>query len=104
MTTLSTAIADFLSTSINSIDDVKHFLNRYPANVQQQFVSALYYGRDHLHQSNLIDGSVISKQNIDHIENSKYGNLIFEKGSNVATYLQKFRECAAASNFNIDAL
>ncbi|MCU7696999.1 hypothetical protein OD757_07165 [Acinetobacter sp. AYS6] len=104
MTTLSVAIADFLSTSINSINDVKYFLNRYPTTVQQQLVSALYHGRDHLHKSSLSDNSVISTKNIDHIENSKYSNLIFEKGANVATYLQKFRECAAASNFNIDAL
>ncbi|WP_436868898.1 hypothetical protein [Acinetobacter courvalinii] len=104
MTTLSTAIADFLSTSINSVNDVKKWLNRYPATVQQQFVSALYHGRDHIHKSSLIDSSVISTRNIDHIENSKYSNLIFEKGANVAAYLQKFRECAAASNFNIDEL
>ncbi len=49
MTTLSTAIADYLSTPINSINDVKYFLSRYPTNVQQQFVSALYIGRDHIH-------------------------------------------------------
>ncbi|MDC4501889.1 hypothetical protein ACT4U9_11830 [Acinetobacter baumannii] len=104
MTTLSTAIADYLSTPINSINDVKYFLSQYPTNVQQQFVSALYIGRDHIHYSSLRENTEISSQNYDHIQGSEYSRLIFEKGSNVATYLQKFRECAAASNFNIDAL
>ncbi|MFI8145045.1 hypothetical protein [Acinetobacter sp. ABJ_C5_2] len=104
MTTLSTAITHFLSTSINSSNDVKIFLSQYSALVQQQFVSALYIGRDHLHHNSLRQDIEISSQNYDHIRDSEYTRLIFEKGANVATYLQKFRECATASNFNIDAL
>ncbi|MDR6798341.1 hypothetical protein [Acinetobacter calcoaceticus] len=104
MTTLSTAITRFLSVSINSPNDVKFFLSQYSALVQQQFVSALYIGRDHIHYSSLRKDIDVSRQNYDHIQASEYSRLIFEKGSNVSTYLQKFRECATASNFNIDTL
>ncbi|MCT9166185.1 hypothetical protein B9X71_07870 [Acinetobacter baumannii] len=104
MTTLSTAIAQFISSTMNSKNEVNDFLNQYSSDVQQQFVSALYHGRDHLHKSELRQDINISRENVDHIQQNEYSRLIFEKGSNVTTYLQKFRDCAAVSNFNIDAL
>lgn len=88
--------------------NVQYFLDQYPASVQLQFVSALYHGRTHIHQTefsiNEEDPRIFGTKNADHIPNNEYARLISEKGNNVVTYLNKFRECANNSNFDINSL
>lgn len=92
----------------DSEQNVQYFLDQYSESVQLQFVSALYHGRTHIHQTEFsIDGEdprIFGTKNADHIPNNEYARLIWEKGNNVVTYLNKFRECANNSNFNINSL
>ena len=87
---------------------VQYFLDQYSVPVQLQFVSALYHGRTHIHQTEFSteseDPRILGTENADHIPSNEYARLIWEKGNNVATYLNKFRECAKNSNFDINSL
>ncbi|ONG38342.1 hypothetical protein BKE30_12575 [Alkanindiges hydrocarboniclasticus] len=87
---------------------VQYFLNQYSDRVQLQFVSALYHGRTHLGQTSFcIEGehpAQVGTLNADHISKNEYARLISEKGNNVVTYLNTFRECAYNSDFDINNL
>ncbi|WP_019384799.1 hypothetical protein [Acinetobacter venetianus] len=87
--------------------DVQSFLDQFPASVQLQFVSALYHGRTHIQHTKFTtdeDPRTIGTTNADHISSNEYARLIWEKGDNVIVYLNKFRECANNSNFDINTL
>lgn len=104
MTSLEHAIHTFTP---QSEQNVQYFLDQYPASVQLQFVSALYHGRTHIHQTEFStdeDPRILGTKNADHIQSNEYARLIWEKGNNVVTYLNKFRECAHHSNFDINSL
>lgn len=87
---------------------VQYFLDQYSHRVQLQFVSALYHGRTHIGQTSFcIDGehpAEIGTLNADHIAQNEYARLISEKGRNVVTYLNTFKECAKNSSFDINSL
>ena len=105
MSNLENAMNTFTPQSKEKVQD---FLDQFPESVQLQFVSALYHGRTHLHQTEFStergDPCSIDTGNADHIASNEYAKLISEKGSNVVTYLNKFKECANNSNFDINTL
>lgn len=108
MSNLECAINSFINIDkVRNLEEVQTFLNQYSPKVQQQFVSALYHGRTHIHQNKFSEDEHPAKYgilNANHISANEYARLISEKGQNVATYLNKFKECARNSEFEINSL
>lgn len=84
--------------------DARAFLEVLPTDIQDQLIAALYLGREHIHCSKLRDDIEMSRLYTDHISRDEYANVLSEKGTNVATYLNKLEECASASGFDLEML
>ncbi|ANN80883.1 hypothetical protein [Bordetella flabilis] len=105
--TLSSAIQDVLASPPQTKADAATLLSKYPAKVQRQLIAAIYIGRDHINQQKLLDPNV-SAADIDHIPEADFAGILYEKcgGSHDAAvgYLNAFKHCAKASNFDIEGL
>ena len=82
------------------------FLNTLSPSVQQQLIAAIYLGREHIHSSKLREDEDIEMSRLytDHIGQDEYADILWEKGDNVITYLNKLEECANASGFDLNTL
>ena len=103
---LYAAIQSLKQNLPKSVSASQDFLDTLAPIVQEQLINAIYLGREHIHSSVLIDnGDIpINRTYVDHIGNDEYANIIYEKGSNVITYLDKLVECAKNSNFDLNDL
>lgn len=90
-------------TPISEVD-AETYLNSLPTHIQEQLISAIYIGRQHIHESKLLDDMDISRQYTSHMKREDFSRLISEKGVNVVTYLDKMEECALASKFDLNML
>lgn len=90
----------------SSREAAQKFLDHLPLPVQQQLIAAIYLGREHIHSIQLRTDEDIemSRSYTDHIGQDEYPNIIWEKGDNVITYLNKLEECANASGFDLNTL
>ncbi len=88
----------------HSVAAAQAFLNRLPPNVQDQLISAIYIGREHIHSNSLRNDMKINRAYTDHISKDEYANIIYEKGNSVITYFEKLELCAGASGFNLNSL
>jgi len=90
----------------SSKESAQKFLDTIPLSVQQQLIAAIYLGREHIHSSQLRTDEDIemSRSYTDHISQDEYANIIWEKGDNVITYLNKLEECASKSGFDLNTL
>lgn len=80
------------------------FLSNLPQGVQEQLISAVYIGREHIHSDKLRDDMEISRAYTDHISKDDYARIIYEKGENIPAYLEKLEQCANASGFDLNSL
>lgn len=87
----------------SSVEDARRFLALFPVSIQEQLIAAIYLGREHMHSRELrVDKDIeISCACTSHIRHDEYANIIWEKGVNVITYLDKIEECARASGFDL---
>lgn len=90
----------------SSREAAKKFLETLSPSVQQQLIAAIYLGREHIHSSKLRDDEDIemNRSYTDHIGQDEYANILWEKGNNIITYLNKLDECAKASGFDLNTL
>jgi hypothetical protein len=80
------------------------FLNSLPLKIQEQIICAIYIGRDHIHSTVLSVEAEISVAATDHIPKENYSRIIYEKGTNIITYLDALELCANNSKFNLNNL
>jgi len=90
----------------SSRETAQKFLAPLSPSVQQQLIAAIYLGREHIHSSKLRKDEDIemSRSYTDYIGQDEYANILWEKGNNVITYLNKLEECANASGFDLNTL
>ena len=84
--------------------DAQSFLDTLSSEVQQQLISAIYLGREHIHSTELRKDIEINRLYNDHITKDQYARVIHDKGENVTTYLNKLESCANASGFDLNNL
>ena len=89
-----------------SVEDARKFLATLPVRTQQQLIAAIYLGREHIHCREIRTDTEIemSCAYISHIDQDDYANIIWEKGVNVISYLDKIEECARTSGFDLNYL
>ena len=80
------------------------FLDTLPLKVQDQLISAIYIGRDHINAKTLHPGDEISRSSTDHIDRSAYASIVSNKGNDAITYLDKLVACAKTSGFDLNDL
>jgi hypothetical protein len=88
----------------HSVADAQALLDTLPFDVQEQLISAVYLGREHIHNSNLRDDVDINRSYTDHISKDEYARILCEKGENLIIYLDKLESCAMASGFDLNKL
>ncbi len=99
------AIETFKQNPISTEAQAQLFLNSLHTIVQQQFIAALYHGRDHIHSDRLLTDRPISRLISNHISMDEYANIISSKGHlNITTYLNKMVQCSSNSGFNLNNL
>ena len=103
---LHQAINSLKANIPSSRETAQKFLDTLSPSIQQQLIAAIYLGREHIQSSKLRKDEDIemSRSYTDHIEKDEYANILWEKGDNVITYLNKLEECANASGFDLNQL
>lgn len=98
------AIQSFIGAGAVSTGQAEAMLSTYSDKVQAQLICAMYVGRDHLHSTKLKQSGSTYVGYTDHISPDEYAGIIYEKNSNVATYLNKMLECSNNSGFDLNNL
>lgn len=98
------AMNNLKSSIPHSVADAQALLDTLPFDVQEQLISAVYLGREHIHNSNLRDDVDIDRSYTDHISKDEYARILCEKGENLIIYLDKLEACAMASGFDLNKL
>ena len=98
------AINSIKSTIPTSVEDAQAFLDTLPIDVQEQLISAVYLGREHINTDHLREDVDISRSYTAHIGRDEYARILYEKGENVAHYLERLESCAKASGFDLNTL
>jgi len=80
------------------------FIDSLDAKQQMQIIAAIYIGRDHLHSDNWNEDKMLSTDYIDHIPQSNYAQIVFEKNTALINYLNSIERCAANEGFNLNTL
>jgi len=89
---------------MRSEDDAQYFLDTLSPLLQEQLISAIYLGREHIHFTELRKDVEISRFYTDNISKNEYAKIIHDKGCNVTTYLNKIESCSSASGFDLNTL
>lgn len=85
-------------------EDMQILLNQFTPKIQRQLVSALYHGRDHLHEQKLRE-SVITCGNVEHLTDGQFAEILSGKSVDaVSKYFSAIKSCALASNFDLNLL
>lgn len=98
------AIQSFIGAGAVTAAQAQAMLSAYSEKVQGQLICAMYVGRDHVHSTELQQPGSTYVGYTDHIPSDEYARIIYEKNSNVATYLNKMLECSANSGFDLNSL
>lgn len=98
------AMNELKSKLPRSVEDAQVFLDTLSPDVQEQLISAIYLGREHIHSTKLRNDVEISRSYTDHIGKDEYARILHEKGDNVITYLNKLESCAKTTGFDLNAL
>ncbi len=88
----------------SSVSGAQDFLNTLPLDVQQQLISAIYLGSDHMQSSKLRDDLEISRSYTDHIGQDQYAEVLHKKRDVCLNYLNKLQACANASGFDLNKI
>jgi hypothetical protein len=95
----------FLSES-----DAADFLDDYDQSDRIAFVSALYFGRSHIHSNKvdndyseyLFSGKMNRFWEQDSVDQDEIARVLYEKGNNLNTYYDAFLLCTTNSNYDRD--
>jgi hypothetical protein len=90
------------------------FLGHYGVDDQAALISALYIGRDHIHASEIRPDYVPQGMAFNRffttgdaqkwlIEPSDFARILYEKNTNLTSYLDAFLRCVQASNYSLTA-
>ncbi|EJL7016609.1 hypothetical protein NMT49_003573 [Vibrio cholerae] len=93
-----------------SESDAADFLALYDAQDRIAFVSALYFGRSHIHDNEvsedyakfLFSGQMNRFWEADNVPQADIARVLYEKGNNLNTYYDAFLRCTTNSNYNRD--
>ncbi|ARJ43693.1 hypothetical protein B1H58_17670 [Pantoea alhagi] len=90
----------------------QQFLSQHTVSDQAALVSALYIGRDHLHddkiQPNYVPNGIVFDRNFHTygvtsgrwlIEPTDFARILYEKNSQLTDYFTAFQRCAKASRY-----
>lgn len=84
------------------------FLAKLTPEEQMRLIAAIYIGRDHLHcteiRPDMLANGGLKRASIDHIAQSEYAQILFEKSSSLNTYLKTLVRCAEASGFDLESI
>lgn len=91
-----------------SAEDAQAFLNHYDDTDRIAFISALYFGRSHIHATQvseeflpyLVKGEMNRYWEKDNIPDNEIARTLYEKGTNLTTYYDAFIRCTDASNYD----
>lgn len=97
-----------------SEESAQTFLDRYDIEDQVALISALYIGRDHLHDSIIKLDYVPNGWAFDRhfttgsapkwdISPADFARILYEKNSNLHTYYKAFIRCTQASEYSLDS-
>lgn len=90
-------------TPLSTIEDAKALLNQYTLDEQKKIIAAMYIGRDYLQKDKFDEGHIPSSSEIDHIDQTEYADILYEKGAeNFNKYLDSFVKCAKTSNIDMN--
>lgn len=84
-----------------SVASAQAFLDTLAPMVQEQLISGIYIGKDHIHKSTLIPGDEVSRSYCDHIPREKFAEVLVKHGTSGITHLEKMVQCAEASGFDL---
>lgn len=90
------------------------FLNQYSAADQAALISALYIGRDHIHDAQIRPDYLPKSMAFDRffhtgsapnwdIPPADFAGILYKKNTMVATYYAAFIRCMRASGFSLNA-
>ena len=88
------------------------FLNQYSVDDQAALISALYIGRDHIHDSAIRGDYVPNGMAFDRffttgnapkwdIAPTDFARILYEKNSALQTYFDAFNRCVQASSYSL---
>lgn len=98
------AMDDFIHASPVNEQQAESILAKYSEDVQRQLINAMYVGRSNIHNKKLEEPGENYAGGADHIEQNEFARILYEKNSNLKTYLQKVVECSKSSNFDLKSL
>lgn len=92
----------------------QQFLSQYPESDQAALISALYIGRDHLHERTIQPDYVPESMAFDRyfhtggdagqrwlIAPGEFARILYEKNTQLSEYFSAFTLCASASGYNL---
>ncbi len=101
---LYNAIKNLKSNIPSSETAAQNFLNTLSPEVQEQLISAIYLGREHIHSDTLRADLEINRSYTSHLGSEIFARIIYEKGQNTVTYLEKLESCSQKSDFDLNSL
>lgn len=105
---INNIIDNLLASPPRTLADATAFLSKLTPEEQMHLIAAIYIGRDHLHcteiRQDMMANGGLKRTSIDHISPNEYAQILFEKSGSLGVYLTKLRECAKASNFDLETM
>lgn len=111
-----TDLIDRVSSHIpfRSVEAAQAFLDGYSVDDQAALISALYIGRDHIHDTIIRDDYVPAGWAFDRyfttgreakwdIPPRDFARILYEKGTNLPTYFTRFTDCTRASKYQLES-
>ena len=88
--------------------EAKKFIDKFDENDRLAFVSALYFGRSHIHNNEINDDYIQYLQSGEmdrhwekgNVQDNEIARILYEKNSNLTTYYDAFIRCTNNSNYD----
>ncbi|MFL1916979.1 hypothetical protein ACJW8B_16530 [Plesiomonas shigelloides] len=113
MTHIVNLINDAVSATPFTLVSADTFLSQYQVSDQAALISALYIGRDHLHDNEIRDDYVPQSMVFDRyfitgdgnprwdINPADFARILYEKSTNLGMYFTAFVRCANSSQLDL---
>ena len=69
-----------------------------------QIIASIYIGRDHINATKWNEDKMLSTAYIDHIHQTNYAQIIYEKNTALVNYLDSSEICATNEGFDLNSL
>lgn len=96
------ALLELRNLNITSSQDTKNFLQRFPPDMQEIILAAVFLGRDHLHEEVLRDDIPMDTSGMHGLSFDKYPKRLYEFRGNIELYINSLIYCADNTNFNLE--